>query len=95
MNKIITNSRYFLKQLEVIDKFQFVSVQMFASKKDTRLEFDIIKMDCECQNDFELPLYKKSITKLIKHLRLIEEQPITLQFTDSELFNVKICEMIV
>lgn len=95
MNKIITNSKYFLKQLEVIDKFNFVSVKMIASKKETKLEFDIVKMECECQNDFEIPFYKKSITNLIKHLRLIEEQPITLQFTDSELFNVKICEMIV
>lgn len=95
MNKIIINSKYFLKQLERIEKTQFVSVKMFASKKESIVEFDIVKMACECQNDFELQLYKKSVTNLIKHLRLIEEQPITLQFSDSETFNVKICEMFV
>lgn len=95
MNKIITNSKYFLKQLESTVIHPFESIPMVAVKKESLLCFGFIKIDCECQNDFELPFYKKSMKSLIKHLRLIEEQPITLQFTDSETFNVKICEMIV
>jgi len=95
MNKIITNSKFFLKQLKATIKHPFESLTIYASKKDASIKFGLIRIDCECQNDFQVPFYKKSMKNLISHLELIEEQPITLQFDDSELFNVKICEMTV
>lgn len=97
MNKIITNSKYFLKQLTIVKNgFTGNAIEIIADKKKSVIAFGyLVNSSVECQNDFTVNLYRKNIINLIKHLKLIEEQPITLQFEDSELFNVKICEMVV
>lgn len=97
MNKIITNSKYFLKQLIIIKNGHTgESIEMSANKKAAIVSFGyLVNSNIECQNDFVIQFYRNPMLRLIKHLELIDEQPITLQFSDSELFNVKICEMIV
>jgi len=91
MNKIIVSSTNFLARIRVIETTNYGSWEMVASKEG--LSIGSFKFECHCQNDFKVTIYRRSLTKLIKILRQIEEQPITLQFEDSELFNIKICEM--
>lgn len=95
MNRVIVNSKGLLEQLKAIDKIGFASVTIKASAKNKLLEFEEVQLNCECQNDFKMLFYKSKWIALIKHLELISEQPITLQFSDSETFAVKICEMYV
>jgi hypothetical protein len=92
MNTIIINGAYFLKILKVIEQTPFQSWEIVASK-DT-LAIGGFRFGCCCQ-EFESRLYRRALTNLIKTLKRIKEQPITLQFEDNEFFNIKICEMYV
>ena len=71
-------------------------LEMIADKKENTISFGyLVNTGCYVMNNFSVKLYKNTIDRLIRHLWLIEQQPITLQFNDSGLFNVKICEMVV
>ncbi len=52
-------------------------------------------MAIETKSDFSVRLYKPSIKRFIKILRLLDEQPLTIELCDSERFGIIIKEAIV
>lgn len=95
MNRVIVSSKKLLEHLKVLDETGFPSVTLQASSKNKLLEIEEVQINCECQNDFKIQIYKNKWVALIRHLELISEQPITLEFASSSNFAVKICEMYV
>ena len=99
MNKVIFSSKFLLKKLSFLQHEDCDEFTMIANQKvgaiSISVEGEDITLFCEPQNDFELTLYSKSIDALVKILSAIEEQPVTLQFNDSENFNINIIEMTV
>lgn len=93
MNRVIVSSSHILKKLTELNKINFYYLILVASKKEHTITIDDKTIDCEVENDFTVWVYKKKVASLINHLRLIEDQPVTLYFKDSETFNIKICEM--
>lgn len=94
MGKVIISSSHFLSVLlRVNDKVEEI-INVIGS--GDCLIFKNIGIKAECLSDvFQIPLYKSTIRKLLKILMLLEDQPITLKFEDSEIFNVTILSAIV
>lgn len=99
MNKVkfIASSKALLSVMKQLDSIVEESIDIIAARKLNHIKFKgtEISLNCELSNDFIGTLYAKTITSFIKHLKLIDEQPVTLEIEDSDLFNIKICEMYV
>jgi hypothetical protein len=89
---VIVNSLDLLRQLREVkcnyDGFVGLSVE------NGRLRIETAKAVLYgiSKKDFTVPLYYKTIERLKRLLMLIDEQPFNIELTDSETFNVKICE---
>jgi hypothetical protein len=96
MNKIIVSSKYFEKKLNLLkSKMQGDPIRVIGEKNILSFHPCDIQFDCELQNNFDLPLYARSVDRLLKILKLLDDQPIVISFDDSETFNVRIHECIV
>ncbi len=105
MNKIIFSSKTLLSTLNKIKEKEgemYISNPFRLIAKDGEINFSSYKTDqhiteiyCEPKHNFDVPIYKSTADRLIKILQLLEDQPITISFDDSETFNVKIHECIV
>ena len=96
-NKVIVSSLYLLRVMQYLKTKVTDEFIIATAKKDNNISFSgtDMKINCYCLNDFEVPLYKSTIERLIKLLSLLDEQPITISFKDNELFNVSIHEAVV
>lgn len=81
---------------DLLNRSEKQEFEMIGSKKSgLSIKDTDVFLDVHCQNDFELPLYRKTVNQFVKISSLLSDQPLTIKFDNSEIFNATIESLIV